>query len=497
MSTKSDSILSPSVSKAEKSLRVPLRVSERRLLLLGGDFAVALLSGVLAVTIWFVWRPDIHWSWSLVTNYSVWIGGLALSWVVIASLCGAYDLRASAHFLVVARRIALVAGISAILILVFYFLTASSERSVFTPLGEVSVLRAVPILFVILAPALTLGWRGAYARLMTNKSFAWRILIVGAGFAARTFVETFESEHADALYRIIGLVDDDSSKLDERIGAYKVLGAGADLPEIVAENRVDELVLAISGPLNARLFDAVMSCFERGVQVTPMPVLYESLTGRVPVEHVGTMWYVSLPVGARPPGRAYKTFRRIVDFAFGLLGLLIVAFTIPFVWIGNQFGSRGPLFFSQRRVGLAGQQFEIVKFRTMVIDAEKATGAVWATEGDPRITPFGNFMRKTRIDELPQFLNVLKGEMSIIGPRPERPEFVSTLTEQLPFYASRHAVRPGLTGWAQVRYRYGASVTDALMKLQYDLYYIKHQSVWLDLVILLKTIGVVAGMKGR
>lgn len=493
----SDSVLPMTPRVAESGVRVPLRVSERRLLLLGGDFGVAILAGVLAVTIWFAWRPDIRWSWSLLTNYSVWIGSLAILWVVITALCGAYDLRTSARFLTIARRIAIAAAISAILILVFYFLTASSDRSVFTPLGEISVLRAVPVLFVVMATTLTLGWRGAYARLMTNKSFAWRILIVGAGYAARTFVDTFESEHADALYRIIGLVDDDSSKLNELVGSYKVLGAGADLPRLVSENRVDELVLAISGPLNAELFDAVMSCFERGIQVTPMPVLYESLTGRVPVEHVGAMWYVSLPVGARPPGRAYKSLRRVADFAFGLVGLFVVACAIPFVWIGNQFGSRGPLFFYQRRVGRAGQYFEIVKFRTMVIDAEKATGAVWATERDPRITPFGNFMRKTRIDELPQFLNVLKGEMSIIGPRPERPEFVSMLTEQLPFYASRHAVRPGLTGWAQVRYRYGASVTDALMKLQYDLYYIKHQGIWIDLLILLKTIGVVAGMKGR
>lgn len=497
MSTKSETILPISVSAVEKTLRVPLRVSERRLLLLGGDFAMAIVAGVLAVTFWFAWRPDIRWSWGLLTNYSVWIGGLALLWVVIASLCGAYDLRTSARFLTIARRIAIAAAISALLILVFYFLTASSDRSVFTPLGEISVLRAVPVLFVALATALTLAWRGAYARLMTNKSFAWRILIVGAGYAARTFVETFESEHADALYRIIGLIDDDNSKINEQVGAYKVLGAGVDLPRLVAENRVDELVLAITGPLNAALFDAVMSCFERGIQVTPMPVLYESLTGRVPVEHVGAMWYVSLPVGARPPGRAYKSMRRALDVILGMVGLVILACAIPFVWVGNLFGSRGPLFFYQTRVGRAGQVFEIVKFRTMVTDAEKSTGAVWATERDPRITPFGNFMRKTRIDELPQFLNVLKGEMSIIGPRPERPEFVSMLTEQLPFYASRHAVRPGLTGWAQVRYRYGASVTDALMKLQYDLYYIKHQGIWIDLIILLKTIGVVAGMKGR
>lgn len=482
---------------AGSGLRVPLRISERRLLLLGGDLGATIAAGMLAVTIWFAWRPDIRWSWELLTSYAAWIVGLSLLWIVIASFCGEYDLRVSAHFALVARKIALAAAISAALILIFYFLTASSERSVFTPLGEISVLRAVPILFLVLASMLTLAWRGAYARFMTNQSFKWRILIVGAGYAARTFIETFQAEHADALYRVIGLIDDDSSKLNQPVGDYSVLGSGSDLPRIVAENNVDELVLAISGPLNAKLFDAIMACFEQGIQVTPMPVLYESLTGRVPVEHVGSMWYVSLPVGARPPGRSYMALRRAIDLLFATLGLFVLALAIPFVWLGNLFGSRGPLFFSQKRIGRAGSVFEIVKFRTMVTDAEERTGAVWATERDPRITPFGKFMRRTRIDELPQFLNVLRGEMSIIGPRPERPEFVSMLTEQLPFYSSRHAVRPGLTGWAQVRYRYGASVSDALMKLQYDLFYIKHQSVWLDLVILFKTIGVVAGMKGR
>lgn len=492
-----NSVLPVSSQVAESAVRVPLRISERRLLLFAGDCLIALLSGVLAVILWFVWRPDIRWSLELVTNYSTWIVGLATLWILITTLCGAYDLRTSAHFLLIARRIGIAAAIVGLFILIFYFFTASSDRSVFTPLGEIAVLRAVPVFFLATVTVLSLAWRGAYTRWMTNQSFKWRLLIVGAGYAASTFVDAFKSENADALYKIIGLIDDDAAKLHQSVDDFKVLGASSELKRIAAQERVDELVIAISGPLHAPLFDAIMACFEQGVQITPMPVLYESLTGRVPVEHVGTMWYVSLPVGAKPPGRAYTAIHRIVDILFGLFGLVVVGIVTPFVWLGNLIGSPGPLFFSQRRVGRGGAEFNILKFRTMVTDAEKETGAVWAKERDPRITSFGNFMRKTRIDELPQFLNVLRGEMSLIGPRPERPEFVAMLSEELPFYASRHAVRPGLTGWAQVCYRYGASVSDAMMKLQYDLYYIKHQSVWLDLKILFKTVGVVGGMKGR
>jgi len=490
-------VLPVSSQIAEPAVRVPLRISERRLLLFAGDCLIALLAGFLAVVLWFAWRPDIRWSWELVTNYTAWIVGLAALWILITMFCGAYDLRTSAHFLLIAQRIGIASAIVALIILVFYFVTASSDRSVFTPLGEVAVLRAVPVFFLATTTILSLAWRGAYARWMTNQSFKWRLLIVGAGFAASTFVETFKHENADALYKVIGLIDDDATKLNQSIDDYKVLGTSSELKRIARQERVDELVIAISGPLSAPLFDAIMACFEQGVQITPMPVLYESLTGRVPVEHVGAMWYVSLPVGAKPPGRAYTALHRAVDVVFGLLGLVVVGIVTPFVWVGNRVGSPGPLFFSQTRVGRGGTHFSILKFRTMVTDAEKDTGAVWAKERDPRITSFGNFMRKTRIDELPQFLNVLRGEMSLIGPRPERPEFVAMLSEELPFYASRHAVRPGLTGWAQVCYRYGASVTDAMMKLQYDLYYIKHQSIWLDLKILFKTIGVVGGMKGR
>jgi lipopolysaccharide/colanic/teichoic acid biosynthesis glycosyltransferase len=195
--------------------------------------------------------------------------------------------------------------------------------------------------------------------------------------------------------------------------------------------------------------------------------------------------------------RFFWAGKRLVDLVAGLLGLGILALVTPWVALANGLASRGPLFYRQTRVGKGGRRFELVKFRSMVPTAEDGRGAVWASERDERITPVGRVLRRTRLDELPQVWNILKGDMSLVGPRPERPEFVARLIEQVPFYQARHAVRPGITGWAQVRYRYGSSIEDALVKLQYDLYYIKHQGVYLETSILVKTAAVMLGFKGR
>jgi lipopolysaccharide/colanic/teichoic acid biosynthesis glycosyltransferase len=234
-----------------------------------------------------------------------------------------------------------------------------------------------------------------------------------------------------------------------------------------------------------------------GIPITTAAMLYERLNGRVPVEQIGRALHVALPFDQSATQRFYLMLRRLFDVCASLVGCILLAMIIPLVWLANRFTSPGPLFYLQERVGKAGQTFWVIKFRSMIVDAEKYVGTVWASENDPRITPVGRLLRKIRLDEIPQFWNILKGEMSLIGPRPERPYFVNQLVQQYPFYRARHAVKPGLTGWAQVKYRYGASAEDSLMKLQYDLYYIKHQGASLDFEILLKTISVVLGFKGR
>jgi lipopolysaccharide/colanic/teichoic acid biosynthesis glycosyltransferase len=227
-----------------------------------------------------------------------------------------------------------------------------------------------------------------------------------------------------------------------------------------------------------------------------MPVLYEDLTGRVPVEHIGDHWEVALPLDAAEGRGVYRVLRRGGDVLLALLGGVVLLLVLLPVALFYRRESPGPVLYRQLRVGRGGRPFMLLKLRTMVDDAEP-DGPVWARPDDPRVTRLGRWLRRTRLDELPQVVNILRGEMSVVGPRPERPEFVAELAQEIPFYRARHVVRPGLTGWASIHMGYAASAEEALEKLQYDLYYIKHQSPALDLYIMLRTVGVMLRLGGR
>jgi exopolysaccharide biosynthesis polyprenyl glycosylphosphotransferase len=283
------------------------------------------------------------------------------------------------------------------------------------------------------------------------------------------------------------------------VAGVPVLGDRCDLLRLVKELDVDAVVLAITHTPQIRpeLFQALLDCREMGVRLEPMTIVYERATGKVPVEHAGRNLHVVLPLSDAPMQRLVWAAKRVVDVVAGVVGLAALVPVTPLVALGNALLCPGPVFYRQARVGRGGRTFGLVKFRSMVPDAEEGCGAVWSRPGDGRVTPVGRVLRATRLDELPQVWNMLKGEMSLVGPRPERPEFVADLARQVPFYQARHAVRPGITGWAQVRYRYGDSVQDSLVKLQYDLYYIKHQSLYLEASILVKTAAVVLGLRGR
>jgi exopolysaccharide biosynthesis polyprenyl glycosylphosphotransferase len=239
-----------------------------------------------------------------------------------------------------------------------------------------------------------------------------------------------------------------------------------------------------------------MDAYVRGIAIIPMPLLYERITGRVPVEHVDSHWTIVLPIDGKTIFNPYPVLKRLADIGLALLGLTIFLLLFPLIAMLIRLDSSGSIFYSQERVGLNGRVFRIYKFRSMVADAEKDSGAIFSQQGDPRVTRMGRLMRKTRLDEFPQLVNILRGDMSLIGPRPERPEHIRRLTKKIPFYRTRLVVRPGLTGWAQVRYGYGSDDEDALIKLQYDLYYIRHQSFLLDMNILVRTIGRVLKMSG-
>lgn len=237
-----------------------------------------------------------------------------------------------------------------------------------------------------------------------------------------------------------------------------------------------------------------MTCKLMGVKILDYPNFFELMTGKIPVEHINPSWLVQSSGFLITP--FIRSLKKVLDLVFSSVLLILCLPLFPVVALMIKLDSPGPVFYSQQRVGLNGKVFTIYKFRSMGQDSEKETGASWAQEDDPRVTRFGAFIRKTRIDELPQLFNVLKGDMSFIGPRPERPEFVSQISKVTPYYAERHAIKPGITGWAQVMYPYGASLGDAVEKLRYDLYYINNLSVFLELYIIFETIKIVLFRRG-
>jgi exopolysaccharide biosynthesis polyprenyl glycosylphosphotransferase len=269
------------------------------------------------------------------------------------------------------------------------------------------------------------------------------------------------------------------------------------LTTLVKQHRIAEIILAVSHDLSDELFRAIMDAKELGVQITPMPVLYEQITGRVPVQHIGESWYVALPLNQTATGNLASAVKRAFDLVAASIGLIGFGALLPFIVLAIRLDSPGAVFYSQTRVGQGGKLFRVRKLRTMIANAEANGQAQWAVKNDPRITRVGKFLRRTHIDELPQLWNILRGEMSLVGPRPERPEFVAQLEKQIPFYRLRHAVKPGIAGWAVIKAGYVDSIDDARLRVEYDLYYIKHQSIWLDLWILTHTVGQVLMFRGQ
>jgi exopolysaccharide biosynthesis polyprenyl glycosylphosphotransferase len=355
--------------------------------------------------------------------------------------------------------------------------------------------------------------RVAMSALITRAPMRRRVVVVGDNRDGWEMGEAL-ARYDGKTYEFLGYFDDTPRNLRDftdnpygpRTGdrEYPTLHAvhsalvwpTSELVPIHNSRGLDQVVLANPNQ-TPQLLQTLSLLHEGGVQITPMFALYQDLTGRVPVSHLGDDWYVALPAHVKKNARTYLLFKRICDFAMALMALVLSAPVMPLVALAIKLDSSGPIFFKQMRVGVGGRVFRIVKFRTMRQDAEKNTGAVWATDHDPRITRIGRFLRKSRLDELPQLWNVLVGDMSFVGPRPERPEFDEELEHEVPFYRARRAVRPGLTGWAQVSHGYGNTMFDALRKVEYDLYYIKNQSLYLDLMILFRTIAVVLKLGGK
>jgi exopolysaccharide biosynthesis polyprenyl glycosylphosphotransferase len=244
-------------------------------------------------------------------------------------------------------------------------------------------------------------------------------------------------------------------------------------------------------------FQTLLDAQERGIEIIRMATLYEELLGRVPIHHLESDWVLRSFVDEARSSSFFEIGKRFLDIIGSIFGLLMLLILLPFLAAAILLDSGLPIFYRQERLGRGGREFKIIKFRTMRQDAETGGKPQMAGENDPRITRVGNFMRSTRLDEIPQFWNVLRGEMSLVGPRAERAQWVATFQQEIPFYRARLLVKPGISGWAQINYGYASTVEDTAVKLEYDLYYIKHRSVAMDFVIILRTISTVLGRKGR
>ena len=463
--------------------RLPLRISERRVLLLVMDVLAVNAAVFVALWLWALRRPTTTFSIDFALSEARWFVLLSILWLTVAHLNDFYNLKVAANPLSSGLCLVRITLIVLLVYLMIYFFSAPK-----------SLPRVVVLFYAVVSLPLLALWRALYAVVFTMPQFQQRALVVGAGWAGRTIVEAIR-EYSPAEYRIVGYVDDDPHKQQQVVAGLPVLGTRETLAEIVRREEVAEIILAVTHTLHGDLFQALIDCSDWGVQITPMTTLYEQLTGRVAVEHIGNNWLLDLPINGKATLNPYPALKRAIELIFSLTGLALSLPLLPLIALAIYLDCPGPIFYRQERLGRGGKPFRVIKLRSMIPDAEKGE-AQWAQENDSRVTRVGRFLRRTRLDEIPQLINVLRGEMSLIGPRPERPEFVTQLEKQIPFYRTRLRVRPGLTGWAQVKYRYGNSVDDALIKLQYDLYYIKHQSVYLDLLILLKTIGVVLSFSG-
>lgn len=355
--------------------------------------------------------------------------------------------------------------------------------------------RGVFLIAALLVLLLVSGWRVMFEWVSRRVAPRERLLLVGTGAAAVTLArELFDRRHELGV-EIVGFIDHDPARLGAPVLNPGVIGTIEDIPSIVRARGVDRVVVSLADARGRLPMDKLLEMKLDGVSFDHLASIYEAYTGKIAVENLRPSWLIFSP-GFRK-SRVLSAAKRLIDVVAATLGLVLAAPVMALIVAAVKLTSPGPVLYHQRRVGQHGRIFTLHKFRSMHENAEAATGPVWASkEGDARVTAVGRFLRRTRLDELPQLWNVLKGDMSFVGPRPERPEFVAELTRQIPFYGQRHIVRPGLTGWAQVRYTYGASIEDALQKLQYDLFYIKNLSIALDLFIILGTIKTVILRKG-
>jgi sugar transferase (PEP-CTERM system associated) len=427
-------------------------------------------------------------AWELLTDNTAFLRVLLI--VLVCQVClhytDLYDLHTIQTKRDLATRLMRAIGATSLILGIAYWLF---------PLLVVE--QGVFLLTAALAIFMVMLWRSAFDVITSRLMPRERLLLVGTSPAAIVLARELFERRQEIGVEIVGFVDPDPTRVGAPVINPGVVGTIDDIPGLTSRMHVDRVVVSLSDQRGKLPMDQLLNVRLRsGVLFDHLASVYEEYTGKIALENLRPSWLV-FSTGFRK-SRLLMFTKRAFDIAAAVCGLILsLPLTMVSALVVKLESPRDPVLYHQERVGLNGETFTIHKFRTMRSDAEAQTGPVWsAGDHDPRITRVGHFMRKTRLDEIPQLWNVLLGDMSLIGPRPERPAFVEKLTQQIPFYGQRHVVKPGVTGWAQVRYSYGASVEDAIEKMQYDLYYVKHMSLMFDLMIALETIKTVVLRRG-
>jgi exopolysaccharide biosynthesis polyprenyl glycosylphosphotransferase len=456
--------------------KIHFEISERKILLRIIDVVFVLISlytlgKVFSFSYFFIDFSNFYWTIVL-----------ALYINFFGTIFELYNLQVASNQYEMVKSIILTTSSTVL----FYLLTP-----IFTPTLPENRTQIIYFYLAILVALLI--WRFLYLKLFASNRFIKRVLFVCDSKSLDKKVNDLIKVNPH--YQVMGFVT--SYEEIENNSTFSKISID-ELEGFIYKNTLTEIVIAFKkkDEISVELYQKLLNLLEEGVIIREYDMVYEDSTNRLPVTYLSKDFYKYFPFSRSNQNKFYLTATRFFDVIFSLIGISIGLSILPIILVLNLIWNRGSLFYTQERVGKNNKPFTIYKLRTMVKDAEK-NGAVFATSNDTRITPLGKFLRKSRLDEVPQFINVLKGEMSTIGPRPERPIFVNQIAKKLPFYQTRHVINPGLTGWAQVNHSYTDTIDDALIKLQYDLFYIKHRSIFLDINILIKTIGTVLFYKGQ
>lgn len=462
-----------------------LTPGEQRALLVLGDLLMGIAALLGGIYFWFIEDPWLfRFTEFVIARIPFWFYILPPAWMLL--LIDLYDLRRAANWQRTVRGVTIAAVVGGVFYLLVFFLQDDPRF----------VNRRTFAAFLLLVVVLTLLWRWVYIRMYTAQGMGRRVLVVGAGANGLSLARVY-LEMTPPPFNLVGYIDDDPEKAGKDVEGFRIYGSSDQLLRIIEEMNITEVVVSITGEMRGQTFQTLLDVQEKGIEITRMQKLYEELLGRVPIHHLESDWVLRSFIDEARVSSFYLVGSRLIDILGSLVGMAIFLALLPFLAIAILLDDGWPIFYFQPRLGKGGVPFKMVKLRTMVKDAEADGQARMAAKNDPRVTRVGNILRMTRLDELPQFWNVLRGEMSLVGPRAEREEMVNKFQKQIPFYRARLLVKPGLTGWAQINYGYAATVEDTSIKLEYDLYYIKHRSILMDIVIMLRTVGTVFGRKGR